>query len=85
MTIIKVLRIFIQEDKNSSLQRNLKGSNKTSNQVNKYFCLVKIADKIKSKQRLDTSEIFLAARFYRSLTNELKGKTMRYEIARENN
>ena len=75
----------MQEDKNSSLQRNLKGSSKTSNQVNKYFRLVKISDKIKSKQKLDTSEIFLAARFYRSLTNELKGKTIRYEIAQNNN
>jgi hypothetical protein len=46
---------------------------------------VKIADKIKYKQSLSSSEAVLGARYYRSLKNELAGKTLRYDDIVKNN
>ena len=80
MFLIKILKIFIQTDTNMSLQRELSQA-KTVNASRKqtYDAIVNIADKIKFKTALSSKERFLATRYYRTLKNELSGKTMRYD------
>ena len=86
MVVIKVLKVFIQVDTNMSLQRELSQAKAVDESMKQtYNAIVKIADKIKFKTTLSTSERFLAARYYRTLKNELSGKTMRYDSTVDNN
>ena len=79
MLRIKLFKLFIQSDTNLSLQRQLTDQEGVDNVLlERYSALVKIADKIKYTQSLSTSEVLLGARYYRSLKNELTGKTLRY-------
>ena len=79
MLRIKLFKLFIQSDTNLSLQRQLTDHEGVDNVLlERYSALVKIADKIKHTQSLSTSEVLLGARYYRSLKNELTGKTLRY-------
>ena len=79
MLRIKLFKLFIQSDTNLSLQRQLTDHEGVDNVLlERYSALVKIADKIKRTQSLSTSEVLLGARYYRSLKNELTGKTLRY-------
>ena len=82
---IKILKVFIQIDTNMSLQREL-SEGKVFNESKKqtYDSIVKIADKIKFKTALSGKERVLAARYYRTLKNELSGKTVRYDSTVEN-
>ena len=80
MLLIKILKVFIQTDTNMSLQRELsqaKAVDASRKQI--YDAIVKIADKIKFKTALSPNERFLAARYFRTLKNELSGKTIRYD------
>jgi hypothetical protein len=79
MLRIKIFKLFIQSDTNLSLQRQLTDQEGVDNALLElYSALVKVADKIKFTQSLSTSEVVLGARYYRSLKNELTGKTLRY-------
>ena len=80
MLRIKFFKLFIQADTNLSLQRQLTDKARDNDELlERYTALVKIADKIKFKQSLSSSEAILGARYYRSLKNELAGKTLRYD------
>ena len=80
MLRIKFFKLFIQADTNLSLQRQLTDKARDNDELlERYTALVKIADKIKYKQSLSSSEAVLGARYYRSLKNELAGKTLRYD------
>ncbi|MDB2572089.1 hypothetical protein N9X81_00010 [Schleiferiaceae bacterium] len=80
MLRIKFFKLFIQADTNLSLQRQLTDKARDNDELlERYTALVKIADKIKYKQSLSSSEAILGARYYRSLKNELAGKTLRYD------
>ncbi|MDA8769616.1 hypothetical protein N9M75_02030 [Schleiferiaceae bacterium] len=80
MLRIKFFKLFIQADTNLSLQRQLTDKARDNDELlERYTALVKIADKIKYKQYLSSSEAILGARYYRSLKNELAGKTLRYD------
>ena len=80
MLRIKFFKLFIQADTNLSLQRQLTDQARDNDELlERYKALVKIADKIKFKQSLSSSEAILGARYYRSLKNELAGKTLRYD------
>ena len=86
MLFIKIQKVFIQADTNMSLQRELsqaKAVDASRKQI--YDAIVKIADKIKFKTALSSKERFLAARYYRTLKNELSGKTRRYESTVDKN
>ena len=86
MLRIKFFKLFLQADTNLSLQRKLTDQEGVDNVLLvRYSALVKIADKIKYKQSLSSSEAILGARYYRSLKNELAGKTLRYDIVKNNN
>ena len=86
MLRIKFFKLFLQADTNLSLQRKLTDQEGVDNVLlERYSALVKIADKIKYKQSLSSSEAILGARYYRSLKNELAGKTLRYDIVKNNN
>ena len=76
---IKLLRLFIQVDKNTSLQVYLlKSSHATGERQKAYIEIGRILDKIKYRARLTPKETLHGARYYRSLTNEIKGRTLRY-------
>ena len=80
MLRIQFFKLFIQADTNLSLQRQLTDKARDNDELlERYTALVKIADKIKYKQSLSSSEAILGARYYRSLKNELAGKTLRYD------
>ena len=80
MLVIKVLKVFVQIDTNMSLQRELSQAKAVDESMNQtYNAIVKIADKIKFKTVLSPNERFLAARYFRTLKNELSGKTIRYD------
>jgi len=86
MLRIKFFKLFLQADTNLSLQRKLTDQEGLDNVLlERYSALVKIADKIKYKQSLSSSEVILGARYYRSLKNELAGKTLRYDDIVKNN
>ena len=86
MLRIKLFKLFIQSDTNLSLQRQLTDLEGVDNVLlERYSALVKIAYKIKYKQSLSSSEAILGARYYRSLKNELAGKTLRYNVIVKNN
>ena len=86
MLRIKFFKLFIQADTNLSLQRQLTDQTRDNDELlERYTALVKIADKIKYKQSLSSSEAILGARYYRSLKNELTGKTLRYDDIVKNN
>ena len=86
MLRIKFFKLFIQADTNLSLQRQLTDKARDNDELlERYTALVKIADKIKYKQSLSSSEAILGARYYRSLKNELAGKTLRYDDIVKNN
>lgn len=86
MLRIKFFKLFIQADTNLSLQRQLTDQARDNEELlERYTALVKIADKIKYKQSLSSSEAILGARYYRSLKNELAGKTLRYDDIVKNN
>ena len=86
MFLIKILKIFIQTDTNMSLQRELSQAKAVdASRKQTYDAIVNIADKIKFKTALSSKERFLAARYYRTLKNELAGKTMRYDSTVDNN
>ena len=85
MLRIKLFKLFIQSDTNLSLQRQLTDQEGVDNALlERYSALVKVADKIKFTQSLSTSEVVLVARYYRSLKNELTGKTLRYDSIMKN-
>lgn len=82
---IKILKVFIQTDTNRSLQRELsEGKVFDESKKQTYDSIVKIADKIKFKTALSGKERVLAARYYRTLKNELSGKTVRYDSTLDN-
>ena len=82
---IKILKVFIQTDTNRSLQRELSdGKVFDESKKQTYDSIVKIADKIKFKTALSGKERVLAARYYRTLKNELSGKTVRYDSTVDN-
>lgn len=86
MLRIKFFKLFIQADTNLSLQRQLTDQARDNDALlERYTAIVKIADKIKYKQSLSSSEAILGARYYRSLKNELAGKTLRYDDIVKNN
>ncbi len=86
MLRIQFFKLFIQADTNLSLQRQLTDQTRDNDELlERYTALVKIADKIKYKQSLSSSEAILGARYYRSLKNELAGKTLRYDDIVKNN
>ncbi len=86
MLRIKFFKLFIQADTNLSLQRQLTDQARDNDALlERYTAIVKIADKIKYKQSLSSSEAILGARYYRSLKNELTGKTLRYDDIVKNN
>ncbi|MDB2435970.1 hypothetical protein N9W65_03220 [Schleiferiaceae bacterium] len=86
MLRIQFFKLFIQADTNLSLQRQLTDQTRDNDELlERYTALVKIADKIKYKQSLSSSEAILGARYYRSLKNELTGKTLRYDDIVKNN
>ena len=85
MLRIKLFKLFIQSDTNLSLQRQLTDQEGVDNALlERYSALVKVADKIKFTQSLSTSEVLFGARYYRSLKNELTGKTLRYDSIMKN-
>ena len=76
---IKILKVFIQTDTNMSLQRKMSEVETVDESTKEiYNTIVNIADKIKFKNTLSTKERVLAARYFRTLKNELSGKTIRY-------
>jgi len=81
MITIKLLRIFIQADTNKSMQRMLRESTSEDFDKNKdqYQRLLGIADKIKTNRKLTWADRYVGAKYYRSLKNELSGKTLRYD------
>ena len=87
MFTIKLLRIFIQADANKSMQRILRES--TSEDFDKikdqYQRLLGIADKIKTNRKLTWADRYVGAKYYRSLKNELSGKTVRYDLSKQKN
>ena len=86
MLRIQFFKLFIQADTNLSLQRQLTDQARDNDALlERYTAIVKIADKIKYKQSLSSSEAILGARYYRSLKNELAGKTLRYDDIVKNN
>ena len=86
MFVIKVLKVFVQTDTNMSLQRELSQAKAVDESMKQtYDAIVKIADKIKFKTALSPNERFLAARYFRTLKNELSGKTIRYDSNVDNN
>ncbi|MDB2597201.1 hypothetical protein N9X97_02025 [Schleiferiaceae bacterium] len=86
MLRIQFFKLFIQADTNLSLQRQLTDQTRDNDELlERYTALVKISDKIKYKQSLSSSEAILGARYYRSLKNELAGKTLRYDDIVKNN
>ncbi|MDA8824331.1 hypothetical protein N9N17_00360 [Schleiferiaceae bacterium] len=86
MLRIQFFKLFIQADTNLSLQRQLTDQTRDNDELlERYTALVKISDKIKYKQSLSSSEAILGARYYRSLKNELTGKTLRYDDIVKNN
>ena len=79
MFFIRIFRIFIQSDTNTSLQSQMtRSKGKDADLVKLYNEIVKVSDSIKFKKRLSWQEKLLAARHYKSLMNELTGKTLRY-------
>lgn len=85
MLQIKFLRLFTQRDTNQSLQRLVSNDeNKNPQHIRTYEEIVQIADKIKYKRTLTFRERLIAARYYRSLINELNGRTVRYNSYRKN-
>jgi len=86
MLRIQFFKLFIQADTNLSLQRQLTDQTRDNDELlERYTALVKISDKIKYKQSLSSSEAIFGARYYRSLKNELAGKTLRYDDIVKNN
>ena len=87
MFTIKLLRTFIQADANKSMQRILRES--TSEDFDKikdqYQRLLGIADKIKTNRKLTWADRYVGAKYYRSLKNELSGKTVRYDLSKQKN
>jgi len=87
MFTIKLLRTFIQADANKSMQRMLRES--TSEDFDKikdqYQRLLGIADKIKTNRKLTWADRYVGAKYYRSLKNELSGKTVRYDLSKQKN
>ena len=86
MLLIKLLKVFIQTDTNMSLQRAMSQTDSVDETTKQtYTAVVNIADKIKFKSTLTSKERVLAARYFRTLKNELSGKTVRYESANKTN
>jgi len=88
MLQIQILRRFVQTDTNTSVQALMsKSSSPAKEVVALYDEIIRVSDKIKFKSRLTFKEKLLAARYYKSISNELKGKTMRYgnSLARNQN
>jgi len=87
MITIKLLRIFIQADTNKSMQRMLRESTiKEFDQLNvQYQQILGIADKIKTNRDLTWADRYVGAKYYRSLKNELSGKTVRYDLSKQKN
>jgi uncharacterized pyridoxamine 5'-phosphate oxidase family protein len=80
MLLIKLMKVFIQTDTNMSLQRAMSQTDSVDETTKQtYTAVVNIADKIKFKSTLTSKERVLAARYFRTLKNELSGKTVRYE------
>lgn len=80
MLLIKTLRIFVQKDTNQSLQRKLVVQAGNSSAGSKeYQKIISIADKVKFQKNISFKECLFAAQYYRSLKNELSGRTLRYE------
>ena len=82
MIIVCFLRHFCQKDRRISLQRAV-ASGRNNNSVTeeierKYQRIIQIADSIKYKRVLSFEEAKFAAAYFRSLKNELDGKTLRF-------
>jgi len=87
MFTIKLLRIFIQADTNKSMQRMLRESTSEDfDHINdQYRRILGIADKIKTNCDLTWADRYVGAKYYRSLKNELSGKTVRYDLSKQKN
>ena len=84
MQLIRIMRFFIQIDTNESLQRKILVSKDTDPAVTEqYQRIVSIADQIKFKKPLTFSDQITGARYYRTLKNELSGRTLRYESTKK--
>lgn len=80
MQLIRIMRFFIQIDTNESLQRKIRVSKGTDASVTEqYQRIVSIADQIKFKKPLTFNDQITGARYYRTLKNELAGRTLRYD------
>ena len=80
MQLIQIMRFFIQIDTNESLQRKIRVSkDKDPAVTEQYQRIVSIADQIKFKKPLTFNDQITGARYYRTLKNELAGRTLRYE------
>ena len=80
MQLIRIMRFFIQIDTNESLQRKINVSKgKDPTVTEQYQRIVSIADQIKFKKPLTFNDQITGARYYRTLKNELAGRTLRYE------
>ena len=81
MITIKLLRIFIQADTNKSMQCMLRQSTSEDFDLlnDQYQRILGIADKIKTNRDLTWADRYVGAKYYRSLKNELSGKTLRYD------
>lgn len=85
MFLIFILRIFIQQDRKSSLQERISNifNQNTSFSLNnalkhEYLNLVFLTQKVKFKQPLSISETLFLAKNYKSLKNELNGESVRH-------
>ena len=84
MQLIQIMRFFIQIDTNESLQRKIRVSKDTYPSVTEqYQRIVSIADQIKFKEPLTFSDQITGARYYRTLKNELSGRTLRFESTKK--
>ena len=84
MQLIRIMRFFIQIDTNESLQRKIRVSKDTDPAVTEqYQRIVSIADQIKFKKPLTFNDQITGARYYRTLKNELAGRTLRYESTKK--
>ena len=85
MLLIKILRIFTQEDHLLSLQQRIHNiiNDKAPEEVyrslkQEYLFLIFLAQKIKFKKSLSLIETKFLAKNYKSLTNELNGKSVKH-------
>ena len=82
MLLVHLLRPFLQKDRKTSMQRAIISTKKSHSNHDvlkeNYNRLVLVADRIKYKRGLSLTDAKFAATYYKSIQNELDGKTLRF-------